>query len=374
MIILSLNLKRNKDFVRRFLKLVSAGYWTYKAIIILVSVGLLVDSAAYAEILVSNMHPRQGETVEVTIHSNLASPDKATKVKCLQFNGHTYQVFPCDNIEQFPTRASVIRADGFEGKVIDDTDIEGTYKRHSDHKLSSNPNLYQALIAIPADLQPTRYSLSCGEDVKQIVVLPGSFATQKIRLPKRKAELKPSVDELEAIENAKKILSNERLWQGPFTPPSKAAISTFFGLRRIVNGQLQKDYYHSGVDYAASLGTIVKAPANGKVVLAAKGFKLHGNTVCLDHGQGVVSFYIHLQKILVKTGDMVKAGDVIGKVGQTGRANGPHLHFSLYVNEVATNPLPWFGFNSKRGTSNVPSWLRATTHSTGNDFLRSLPH
>jgi murein DD-endopeptidase MepM/ murein hydrolase activator NlpD len=78
------------------------------------------------------------------------------------------------------------------------------------------------------------------------------------------------------------------------------------------------------------------------VVLTGRGFKLHGNCVAVDHGQGVVSFYIHLKSISVQKGPHVKAGETLGKVGQTGRANGPHLHFSIYVNQVATNPTDWF--------------------------------
>lgn len=112
--------------------------------------------------------------------------------------------------------------------------------------------------------------------------------------------------------------------------------------KRIVNGKLLKDYYHSGLDFAGSLGQPVYACADGKVILAHKNFRLHGNVVAIDHGQGVVSIYIHLQKIAVKEGDVVVAGEQIGNVGATGRANGPHLHLSLYVNKIATNPMPWF--------------------------------
>ena len=92
----------------------------------------------------------------------------------------------------------------------------------------------------------------------------------------------------------------------------------------------------------AHLGQPIFACANGKVILAHKNFRLHGNVVAIDHGQGVISIYIHMQKINVKEGDMVSAGEQIGNVGATGRANGPHLHLSLYVNKIATNPMPWF--------------------------------
>jgi lysostaphin len=119
-------------------------------------------------------------------------------------------------------------------------------------------------------------------------------------------------------------------------------MSAGFGLRRMVNGKLLKDYYHSGVDFAGGQGSPVNSVADGVVIMAKNGWRLHGNSICIDHGQGVVSIYIHLSKVLVKEGDTVKSGQLIGRIGQTGRANGPHLHFSLYVNKHSTNPLQWF--------------------------------
>lgn len=170
----------------------------------------------------------------------------------------------------------------------------------------------------------------------------GLFPVQRLTLPKSKDNFLLSPGEEEAMNTAKSALSDKRLWQGTFTKPCEAKTSAKFGLKRIVNGKLLKDYYHSGLDFAGSLGQPVYACADGKVVLAHKNFRLHGNVVAIDHGQGVVSIYIHLQKIKVKEGDLVEAGEQIGNVGATGRANGPHLHLSLYVNKVATNPMPWF--------------------------------
>ncbi len=146
----------------------------------------------------------------------------------------------------------------------------------------------------------------------------------------------------EAIEAAKETLTPVRFWNTKFIAPSDARMSSVFGIRRIVNGKLLSDYFHTGVDYAGSLGSPVKATAPGIVVLAHTGFRLHGNVVMIDHGQGVVSIYIHLQKVLVEQGQHVQVGQIIGKVGQTGRATGPHLHFGLYVNDVATNPVAWY--------------------------------
>jgi murein DD-endopeptidase MepM/ murein hydrolase activator NlpD len=165
---------------------------------------------------------------------------------------------------------------------------------------------------------------------------------QHLRLPPAKDNFDMSPGEKEAVEGAKQTLSPLRLWHGPFEKPSKARISTGFGLKRVVNGHMLKDYYHSGLDFAAGAGTPITAAADGTVVLTGHNFKLHGNCVGLDHGQGVITFYIHMRTIGVKKGDHVKAGDKLGTVGSTGRANGPHLHFSVYVNQVASNPNDWF--------------------------------
>lgn len=78
------------------------------------------------------------------------------------------------------------------------------------------------------------------------------------------------------------------------------------------------------------------------MVVARTGWRLHGNTVCIDHGQGVISIYIHMNSVGVKEGDLVKSGQKIGAVGSTGRASGPHLHFGVYVNNACVNPASWF--------------------------------
>ncbi len=115
-------------------------------------------------------------------------------------------------------------------------------------------------------------------------------------------------------------------------------------MRRYYNGEFAQDYYHRGVDYAASTGTPVVAPAAGHIRLVdreANGFRIHGNTVGIDHGQGVLSIMIHLNSISVREGDFVQAGQTIGTVGSTGASTGPHLHWGLYVNGIAVDPVPW---------------------------------
>ena len=202
--------------------------------------------------------------------------------------------------------------------------------------------IWQGLLAIPADLKPGSYNLKIGEEDLKLRVNAGQFPVQRISLPKSKDNFDMSAGEKEAIEGAKATISQEKFWRGKFAQPCNARQSARFGLRRVVNGRLLKDYYHTGLDFAAPLGKAVCATAPGRVILARTGFKLHGNTVAIDHGQGVISFYIHLQRIAVKEGQMVEAGEKIGAVGQSGRATGPHLHFGIYVNETASNPVQWF--------------------------------
>lgn len=119
-------------------------------------------------------------------------------------------------------------------------------------------------------------------------------------------------------------------------PLKKLSISTPFGAKRIINGK--KRSIHWGTDFRAPAGTPVYAALSGRVVLA-KNLYFTGNTVIIDHGAGIHTLYAHLSKITVKEGQEVKAGQVIGKVGSTGRSTGPHLHFGFYVADVKADPM-----------------------------------
>lgn len=211
-------------------------------------------------------------------------------------------------------------------------------------------SVYSTLLAVPALLKPGRYEVSVvgltGGGVAPasttVTVHDAKFPIQRMTLPRDKDNFNASPGEKEAMARAKKTVSDEQLWQGRFkSPVPGAGLSSRFGRRRIVNGKLIPDYFHSGLDFRGARGTPIHATARGKVIVAKTGWRLHGNTTVLDHGHGILSIYIHQTSLDVKVGDVVEAGQKIGTIGSTGRASGPHLHFCIYVNGTAANPEDW---------------------------------
>ena len=169
-----------------------------------------------------------------------------------------------------------------------------------------------------------------------------SFPTQRLWISGN--SLSATEIELDRVAKFKELVTPEKYWQGAFLRPNTGSVSTIFGVRRYYNGEFAENYYHKGVDYAAPTGSPVVAPAAGKIELVgteSEGFNVHGNTVGIDHGQGVLSIFLHLNNINVSEGEIVKAGQKIGTVGSTGASTGPHLHWGLYVNGQAVDPSPW---------------------------------
>ncbi len=176
-----------------------------------------------------------------------------------------------------------------------------------------------------------------------IVLRSRSFPTQSIWLGEGGGP-EGTDYEFNKIDAFKALVTPEKFWNGPFLRPNQGEVSTIYGVQRYYNGEFANDYYHRGVDYAGAEGSPVIAPAAGRIALVGRvseGFELHGNTIGIDHGQGVLSIFLHLSRIDVKEGDFVQAGQQIGAVGSTGIATGPHLHWGLYVDGLSVDPVPW---------------------------------
>lgn len=209
-------------------------------------------------------------------------------------------------------------------------------------------NQFRALLATtPLDKPgPLTIRVTGEGETKEVTVKLGDrkFPTQSIWLSGKGSD---GTDyEFDRVDAFKKLVTPEKFWRGPFVRPNRGPLTSGYGIRRYYNGVFAKDYYHRGVDYAGAVGSPVVAPAPGKVALigrVAQGFKLHGNTIGIDHGQGVTTIYLHLSQIRVKEGDFVQTGQVIGAVGATGGVTGPHLHWGLYVNGLSVDPAPWLG-------------------------------
>jgi lysostaphin len=171
-----------------------------------------------------------------------------------------------------------------------------------------------------------------------------SFPVQRINLPPGKAGVSATPLELRRVAALKSLVTPQKFWTGAFIKPNAGRISSIYGVRRYYNGVFAKDYYHRGVDYAGGYGSPVVAPAAGRVVLVgsvSQGFRVHGNVVGIDHGQGVTGIFMHLSRTNVKEGDFVQPGQLIGAIGSTGASTGPHLHWGFYVNGVSVDPTLW---------------------------------
>lgn len=143
--------------------------------------------------------------------------------------------------------------------------------------------------------------------------------------------------ELAQITAARAVRSDSEGWRQSFIRPVSGRISGLFGAQRIYNGT--PGSYHNGMDIAAARGQDFVAPADGVVTLAANdAFTLEGHLLMIDHGMGLNSAFLHASELLVKKGDVVRQGQVIGRVGATGRASGPHLHWGMKWNAARIDP------------------------------------
>ncbi len=148
-----------------------------------------------------------------------------------------------------------------------------------------------------------------------------------------------NIDERVELDAILSQWSGTQWWEGPLRLPASGRIASYFGARRSFNGGMLRTY-HSGTDIVAPAGTPVYASAPGRVA-AVQEFMVRGLVIIIDHGRGVFTVYCHLSEAGVKVGQIVNAGDMIGKSGNTGRSEGPHLHWELAVGGVTVDGLRW---------------------------------
>ncbi|MBO9362656.1 MAG: LysM peptidoglycan-binding domain-containing M23 family metallopeptidase [Thermoflexus sp.] len=218
--------------------------------------------------------------------------------------------------------------------------------------LAPAPEGGEGLVAVPAMQAPGVYSLGViartpdGQTVQvglPVQVVAGPYGRESIRLPPdRRRLLDPKLlrAEREKVLAACAPFEPERRWQGPFRyPVAQPEVTSEFGTRRSYNGGPHSSY-HEGLDLRGSAGTPVYAPADGRVALA-EALVVRGNAVILHHGWGVCSGYWHLQAVAVQEGQTVKAGDLLGYVGNTGLSTGAHLHWEIRVRGIPVDPRQW---------------------------------
>jgi murein DD-endopeptidase MepM/ murein hydrolase activator NlpD len=209
---------------------------------------------------------------------------------------------------------------------------------------------WRALVGVDLDVHPGTYELdirgrALSEDVieycESIVVREKKFPTRTLTVAPKFVTPPPS--EAARIERERAELG--RLfraatpnpdWQAPFTLPIEGSVVSGFGVRSVFNNEPRAP--HGGADFASPAGTPVLAPGGGRVVLVGDLY-FTGNTVVIDHGVGLQSLFAHLSRADVHEGDVIKRGDVLGAVGATGRATGPHLHWTVRLNGARVDPL-----------------------------------
>ena len=185
------------------------------------------------------------------------------------------------------------------------------------------------------------------ESLVTLAIAPRAWKIERVNVARRpggasEAFMKRRRPELDAIWNARLNDTGAEGWRQSFTWPVRGRISGRFGSQRIYRGE--PGSYHSGLDIATGeSGTPFVAPADGVVVLAVQNFSLEGKLLIIDHGQGLNSAFLHASRLVVSEGDAVKRGQHIGNIGSSGRATGPHLHWSIKWHNARLDPLLFVG-------------------------------
>lgn len=211
--------------------------------------------------------------------------------------------------------------------------------------------VYYALVGVHAFAEPGLYELTLTATDAEggqaavgvgLLVEEGAYGYERIDVPDSRSSLLDAtliVAERERMAQAQSTFSEGRYWHGPLRQPVEAAISSYFGTRRSYEGGPYNSY-HAGIDFNAGAGTAVRASADGVVVLAEP-LTVRGNAIVIDHGWGLLTGYWHLSSIDVAVGQAVRAGDIIGRVGNTGLSTGAHLHWEVFVGGISVDGRQW---------------------------------
>jgi murein DD-endopeptidase MepM/ murein hydrolase activator NlpD len=228
--------------------------------------------------------------------------------------------------------------------------LSGTWLSHEIFfSFDSASKAWYGIAGVSLETLPGSYSLRLkgttakGKELtfqRTVSVKAAKYPSVHVSVSKKFTE--PDAEQLKQISEDKAVKENlfsrvtpEREWSGEFRAPVEASISDIFGTRRVFNGKVQS--MHQGLDYAVPAGTPIAALNRGTVLLA-RPLYFEGNCVVLDHGQGLLTLYLHMSEIKVKEGEAVESGQQLGLSGGTGRATGPHLHVAVRWQGVYLDP------------------------------------
>ena len=230
-------------------------------------------------------------------------------------------------------------------------DLEGEFLGREIRFYEVGRNRYRAILGIPLITEPGRYNILFRIKTKDglrvewketVQVKKTVFKKETLSIPPEKSRHLTSKylgKEGRKIRKVYKREEVEQLWEGKFILPAEGRISSPFGAYRVYN-KGRASWRHRGVDIANKEGTEILAPNSGIIVLS-KDMRVHGGTIIISHGQGVFSIFSHLKERLVKKGEKVGRGQLIGLMGQTGLATGSHLHWGLCASGTVVDPLEW---------------------------------
>jgi murein DD-endopeptidase MepM/ murein hydrolase activator NlpD len=210
-------------------------------------------------------------------------------------------------------------------------------------KLNDNNNKAWAVIGIPLNQKVGQVKYQINDKDFTFTIKDKAYREQHLTVKRKHSN--PPADQIKRIQKESRLSKNafttfsdinkNKPYQS-FLLPAKGPLSSPFGLKRFFNEQARRP--HSGIDIAAPKGSNIIAPADGKVILTGD-FFFNGNSIFIDHGQGLITMYCHMDQLDIAMGETVKTGDIIGKVGSTGRATGPHLHWTVSLNNSRVEPL-----------------------------------